>query len=311
MPVVCVGNAVVGGGGKTPVARAVRAWFMTRGVRAATLSRGHGGRLYGPVQVDAARHDAGAVGDEPLMLSADGPAFIARDRVAGARAAAEAGVKVLVMDDGHQNPSLHKDLSILVFDAGRGIGNGQVIPAGPLREPVDAALARADAVIAVHARLPEPDSLWSTRGGRPDWLSAWRGPVLDLHYVPLDLPPPGPVVAFAGLARPEKVHETLRGAGVELVDLVPFPDHHVWRESDLQEMDRLARAHGARLLTTEKDAARLPAAWRPRVHVLRIEARPCDPAALDALLAPVLAPGLARQGDGQGHRVPAALIADA
>lgn len=278
IPVVCVGNFTVGGGGKTPIARAIRARL---GDTAHTLSRGYGGELPGPLRVTP---EMGAleVGDEPLLHAADGPAWISRDRVAGALAAANNGAHVIVMDDGFQNPTLAKDLSIIVVDPAFGIGNGKVFPAGPLRERLRDGLARADAIVML--RAPGGEEIETD----DDWLKGFAKPVLQarLEAAP---PPPGKYVAFAGLARPEKFFDTLAALGVDMEDMVPYPDHHPYSDDNLEFLQRLADERGAMLITTEKDAARLSPEWRARVAVLPVTARFEDEAALDALLAPIRA----------------------
>ncbi|NDC59265.1 MAG: tetraacyldisaccharide 4'-kinase [Alphaproteobacteria bacterium] len=270
VPVICVGNVSVGGVGKTPIVRAIRAALAARGVQAHALSRGHGGRIEGPLQVDAATHSAADVGDEPLLHARDGPAWIARDRAAGAIAAAAAGAQAIVMDDGFQNPSLAKDLALLVVDSQTGFGNGAVLPAGPLREPIAAALARADAVVVVGNGELDPRLAGAT--------------VLRATIAPSAAAPPGPLVAFAGIGRPEKFFDTLAALGAELAETVPFDDHHPYTERDVAFLSRLASERGARLITTEKDHVRLPASARDAVLTLPVEARFADPAALAGLL---------------------------
>ena len=277
VPVICVGNITVGGAGKTPVTRAIRAKL---GAGAHTLSRGYGGRVAGPLRVTPDM-EAREVGDEPLLHARDGGAWIARDRVAGAQAAAQAGAHAIIMDDGFQNPALAKDLSILVFDPDYGVGNGHVLPAGPLREPLNKGLSRADAIVFLHnvAEAEEPMA--------HDWLASFGKPVLHARIAPTEPPPTGPLIAFAGLARPEKFFDTLEGAGGELIEAVPFPDHHPYTEDDFALLTQLAEERAATLITTEKDAARLTPAWRQHVAVLPVTARFDDEAALDALLAPI------------------------
>lgn len=282
VPVICVGNVTLGGAGKTPVARAILARLRARGVDAHSLSRGHGGSLKGPLRVDPAAHTYREVGDEPLLLARDGAAWIARDRPAGACAAAEAGAQAIVMDDGFQNPSLHKDLSILVIDAAAPYGNAHVFPAGPLREPVKDALARADAVV-----LMAPGADFAPDLHRLG-LKDFPGPVLTAWLEPEGAPPSDPLVAFAGIGRPEKFFDTLRAAGGEVVEEGVFPDHHPYRESHLTWLARVARERGARLITTEKDFVRLPRSLRDRVVAFPVKARFADEAALDALLNSVM-----------------------
>lgn len=273
-PVICVGNFTVGGAGKTPVTRAIRAAL---GPGAHTLSRGYGGRVEGPLRVTPDM-DAREVGDEPLLHAADGPAWISRDRLAGALAAANAGARAIVMDDGFQNPSLAKDLSIVVVDPAYGIGNGKVFPAGPLRERLADGLARADAIVLLHAGAPGPT---------PGWLASYQRQVLHAVLEPAAATPAGKLVAFAGLARPEKFFDTLEALGADVIDAEPFADHHLYAADELEYLASIADENGAQLITTEKDAARLPQEWRARVAVLPVRARFLDEAALEALLAPI------------------------
>lgn len=286
VPVISVGNLTVGGSGKTPVARELLRHLREMGVEAQGLSRGYGGSLGGPVQVDPARHTAAEVGDEPLMLSRDAPMWIARDRAAGSAATVAAGAQALVLDDGHQNPTLKKTLSILVVDGEtRGdewpFGDGSVFPSGPMREPFAAGLARADAVVVL---LP------SDVGTIDPALAALFGdtPVLTARLQPAGAAPVGPQVGFAGIAKPWKFERSLRAAGVELADFAPFPDHEPFTARDLAFLAERAALFGARLVTTEKDWVRLPMAWRARVTAWPVRACFEDEAALIALLRSAL-----------------------
>jgi tetraacyldisaccharide 4'-kinase len=282
-PVICVGNLTMGGTGKTPVVRAVAGRLAERGLVPHLLSRGYGGRLEGPLRVDPDHHTSAEVGDEPLMLSRQFTTWIARDRAAGARAAAAGGAQVIVMDDGHQNPSVRKALSLVVVDGEtRGeewpFGDGRVFPAGPMREPLVAGLARADAaIVLLPADLPQAD---------PELVRALQGVrVLTAHLQPAHPPPTGPQLGFAGVGKPWKVERALKAAGCELVDFAPFADHLAYDEALLQRLADRAAQFGAGLVTTEKDWIRLPAAWRTRVTAWPVAAVFDDPAALDALLA--------------------------
>ncbi|HEY0601231.1 tetraacyldisaccharide 4'-kinase [Brevundimonas sp.] len=282
VPVISVGNLTVGGSGKTPVAREALRLLDEAGVAAHALSRGYGGRLKGPLRVDPAAHTAADVGDEPLMLALGGPAWIARDRVAGARAAAEAGAGAVVLDDAHQNPALKKALSLVVVDGETRdgewpFGDGGVFPSGPMREPLRSGLARADAVVVLMpADVPHAD---------PELLSAFGAlPVFVARLLPAAPPPAGPVVGFAGIAKPWKVERALDAAGAELVDFAPFPDHAAFRDADLRFLaERAGRAH-ARLVTTEKDWFRLPPEWRARVVSWPVKATFDDEGDFQALL---------------------------
>lgn len=280
VPVLCVGNLVAGGAGKTPVVRDLAARLRGQGWMVHTLSRGYGGRARGPLRVDALAHDAALVGDEPLLLARDGPAWVARDRGAGARAAAAAGAGLLILDDGFQNPALVKHLSLVVADGGSGFGNGRVIPAGPLREPVAAGLARAAAVVVLGA---DRTGIAAAVAGRVPVLQAVLAP--DSQTVAsLDR---RPVLAFAGIGRPEKFFATCRDAGLALAATRAFPDHHPYGAAEVARLLTDAAALGAVPLTTEKDAMRLPLAVRARVAVLPVRVVWNDPAALAALLATV------------------------
>jgi tetraacyldisaccharide 4'-kinase len=274
-PVICIGNLTLGGTGKTPVARTVRAWLRDRGVAAHLLSRGYGGKLEGPVRVDPALHTADDVGDEPLLHALEGPAWIARDRAKGADAAVAAGAEIVVLDDGFQNPRLHKDLSLLVFDGEVGVGNGRVFPAGPLREPLRLGFKRADALVLMQAE------------GAPAWLPADAPPSLHARLTPVAETPRGPLLAFAGIGRPERFFAMLRAMGAEIRTEIGFPDHHPYDQIDLQRLAEQAEALSARLITTEKDLVRLPPPWRARVLALPVTARFADDAALERLLAPL------------------------
>ena len=274
VPVICVGNLVAGGAGKTPVAIALARRLQAQGRAVHLLSRGYGGSLSGPVVVDRLRHDASQVGDEALLLAAAAPAWIARDRPAGARAAIAAGAECLLLDDGLQNPTLAKDLSLLVIDGAYGLGNGRVLPAGPLREPLDAGLARADAVVlvgedraGVTARLAGKSVLHARLV--PENAAAFAGRT---------------VVAFAGIGRPAKFFATLDSIGAELVARHAFADHHRFRADELQRLFSDAETAHAVLVTTAKDAMRLPAEWRAHVEVLSVTAEFEEWAALDRLV---------------------------
>jgi tetraacyldisaccharide 4'-kinase len=282
-PVICVGNLTLGGSGKTPIVRALAMLLSDEG-KVHILMRGHGGRERGPLRVDAARHTAADVGDEALMLSAEAPVWIARDRVAGARAAVAAGADVIVMDDGHQNPALSKTLSLVVADGETRdgewpFGDGSVFPAGPMREPLTAGLSRADAVIILlPADIAAPD---------PRLLAVLAAkPVLIARLEPVGPPPPGPQLGFAGIAKPWKFERALRAAGCALVDFAPLPDHAAIPESVLRFLSVRAAALGAGLVTTEKDWVRLPPVWREHVGCWRVGVRFADQAALRRILSP-------------------------
>ena len=283
VPVISVGNLTLGGSGKTPVTRALLAALRARGVEACALSRGYGGRLAGPVAVDAALHTAADVGDEPLMMARDAPVWVARNRAAGAGAMMEAGVAVVVLDDAHQNQTLKKTLSLVVVDGEtRGgewpFGDGAVFPSGPMREPLARGLARADAVVVLlPADLAEPD---------PRLLALFAPkPVLVARLVPAAPALTGPQVGFAGIAKPWRFEAALRAAHVQLCDFAAFPDHAAFRARDIAFLRERAALYGAGLVTTEKDWVRLPVELRPQVTPWPVHAVFEDGPALWTLLA--------------------------
>ncbi len=278
VPVLCVGNLVAGGAGKTPVALALAEAVAVRGLRPVFLSRGYGGREVGPLLVDPKRHDAETVGDEPLLLARKAPTVVARDRIEGAVLALQQEAEVLILDDGFQNPSLAKDLSFLVVDAAYGFGNGRVLPAGPLREPLAEGLARADALVLLQGGEPAVTTL-----ELPDGL-----PCLHAHLTPSGKEPLGRVFAFAGIGRPEKFFASLQAAGAELAGSLAFADHHRYAAHELADLRRRAATAGAQLITTEKDLVRLNHEDRAGIGVFPVAVQWQEEAALTALLTPVL-----------------------
>jgi tetraacyldisaccharide 4'-kinase len=282
VPVICVGNLTLGGAGKTPVARALAAKFAARGLAAHILCRGYGGRLNGPVRVDPKVHSAADVGDEALMIAQDTPVWTAKDRAAGAAAARAAAADVIIMDDGHQNSSVKKALSLVVVDGETRhgewpFGDGAVFPAGPMREPLAAGLSRADAVV-----LLLPADLEAADG---ELLALFADkPLLIARLCPLHPPPSGPQLAFAGIGKPWKMERALKAAGCNLVDFAPLPDHARYDARLLRFLARRAATLGADLLTTEKDWVKLPPEWRARVRPWPVEARFDDEAMLQRLI---------------------------
>jgi tetraacyldisaccharide 4'-kinase len=254
VPVICIGNLTAGGAGKTPTVQALARSLAAAGEIPFVVSRGYGGRLAGPVRVDAAAMTAADCGDEPLLLGRDAPVIVARDRAAGAAQAAREGATVILLDDGLQNPGLAKDISIAVVDGGAGFGNGFCIPAGPLRAPVAAQMRHVDALLVIGAVESDDLAADLRRQGKP----VLRGALV---------PDPGavaaladkPLLALAGIGRPAKFFETLRRAGLDVRETQAFADHHPYAEADIAAILKRAEANGLTPITTEKDAVRLPA----------------------------------------------------
>ena len=287
IPVVCVGNITAGGSGKTPVAIAIAKRLAALGHHPAFLTRGYGGRLPGPLLVNADRARAIDVGDEPLLLARSFPTIVSANRPKGADTAGVEGASVVVMDDGFQNPSLHKDASLVVVDADSGLGNGLLIPAGPLRETADQALSRADGLV-IMGRADKADNTIALARSRdiPVFggtlaptgdLDQWRGKR---------------VIAFAGIGRPEKFFETLASLGADIREAQVFGDHHAFTDDEAQALLSRARAGALTLVTTEKDMARLTgsghagalAELRSHARTLPVEVTFDDPHTLDQLL---------------------------
>jgi tetraacyldisaccharide 4'-kinase len=281
VPVICIGNLTVGGAGKTPLALSTAAMLQAAGERPALLTRGYGGRLAGPVRVDPAIHRAGDVGDEPLLLARLAPTFVARDRVRGGEAAVESGASIVVMDDGFQNPSLHKDVSILAVDGRRGIGNGCVIPAGPLRAPVAPQLECADALVVVGT-----ENACVAHEARRRGRLVLRAVLEPDGAIAAGL---GRALAFAGIGDPEKFFLTLANAGVAVASARGFPDHHRYTAAEARALCAEADRAGLALVTTEKDMVRLQgeaavAMLAQRARALPVTLRLADPAAFARLL---------------------------
>ncbi|MSP49891.1 MAG: tetraacyldisaccharide 4'-kinase [Alphaproteobacteria bacterium] len=257
VPVVCIGNLTVGGAGKTPTSIAIAQRLAASGRKPVLVSRGYRGRLAGPVRVDPLRHSAADVGDEPLLLAETAPTVVAKDRLAGVRAALDLGAEVVVLDDGFQDPRLSHDLALVVVDGGTGFGNGRVLPAGPLRELVADGLARADAVVVIgHGQIRTDRPVLRARLVPDEASLRFRG---------------RKVLAFAGIGRPEKAFATLAEIGADVVRTRSFADHYAYDEDDAAILIEEAAGLGAEPVTTRKDWVRLPAAAKPLIAVVDVD----------------------------------------
>jgi tetraacyldisaccharide 4'-kinase len=284
-PTICVGNFTVGGAGKTPTALALARMLIRDGRRVAFLSRGYGGpERTEPLLVDAEAHTAAMVGDEPLLLAKLAPCWVGADRVRSARIAVEAGADTLVLDDGLQNPGLIKDVSFAVVDGESGVGNGLCFPAGPLRAPLSAQLPFVQALIVLGGDDATASRIGALAPGKPviraslepDALAA--APLIGRE-----------VVAFAGIARPEKFYATLRRVGAQIVATRDFADHHPYTQREIEALIEQSRGRGALLATTEKDAVRLSARQARSVVVLPVTLRFEEPASVRRILRQAVA----------------------
>ena len=282
LPVICVGNLTAGGSGKTPIAIAIADMLRVKGHCPYFLTRGYGGSERGPALASRG-HSAAVMGDEALLLARTAPTIVAHDRAAGAKLAREKGATVLVMDDGHQNFSLRKTLSLVVVDAETGFGNGFQIPAGPLREPVGRGLARADAVVLVGSERSEDGRAAKRAQDGTPGLEGFHGPVLCVRLKAETEGLAGkPVFAFAGIGRPEKFVASLQETDAEVMGSCFFADHHPYSEDEIIQLK--AVAGDALLVTTEKDFVRLSTEQRQGIKVLKIAARFDDAGAIERLL---------------------------
>ncbi len=275
IPVICIGNLSVGGAGKTPIAESIARLIPG----AHFLSKGYGGKETGPLRVEPHRHGYQQVGDEPLLLAEIAPTWVAKNRIEGAEAAAEAGASCLVMDDGFQDPSLEKDIAILVVDGHTGFGNERCLPAGPLREPVEQGLRRADAVVI----LGEDRHDIANRVAPKPVLYAWLEPEAEASILV-----GRKVVAFAGIGRPAKFFHTLDTLGANVVEAYAFPDHYPFHPAEIGELQVAANNHNAFLVTTAKDFVRVPHAMRDQIGVVQMDVAWDHEAALLDILAPAL-----------------------
>lgn len=262
VPIISVGNIVSGGSGKTPTAIALALLLQEKGRNVHIVTRGYGGSLKGPVKVDPSVHSYQEVGDEALLLAQKAPTWVAKSRPLGVQASIDQGAELIILDDGHQTRSLYKDISFVVVDKAQGFGNGQVIPAGPLRESLSEGFKRTDAFIGI--------------GGVEIQLGRQTFNAKSLSQ-PLNI---GRVVAFCGLGFPQKFYNTLKKEGIDVIATKSFPDHYVYQDKDLQKLLNLANEHNAQLITTRKDWVKLSRYWQEQVQVLDITIQFEDPAEL-------------------------------
>ena len=264
--VICIGNLTVGGAGKTPTAAAIAQRLSETGMSPHFLTRGYRGSKTGPVLVDERKHRASEVGDEALLLAAFAPTWVSNDRLAGAKRAVESGAEVLILDDGHQDPSLARDLSLIIADASAGFGNGRTMPAGPLREKLADGLSRSDMVVVVGS--PVDREAFFAKWGQQISVPALGA---ELKPLPVGIDWSGMrVFAFAGIGYPEKFFATLENLGAEVMHAVPLADHQPLTERLLIRLERKSKSFSAQMVTTEKDAVRLPPNWRTRVLTLPV-----------------------------------------
>jgi len=276
VPVICVGNTVAGGAGKTPVTTAIIKTLTALNCNAHILSRGYGGTVEKPTLVDPNKHDHTDVGDEPLLHARHAPTWVSPSRVNGGRAAIAGGASAILMDDGFQNPTIYKDFSILVVDGEYGFGNKRILPAGPLRESINSAMRRADLVVIIGPEIRKVASIIGK--GKP---------VLTARFVPADHDVKisgARVLAFAGIGRPTKFFQTLAEMGCNLIETWSYPDHHVFTDKQISNILKIAKEKDAIPITTEKDSVRLPVSARDIVQILPVTLEWNDKQAFDDII---------------------------
>lgn len=286
VPIICVGNVVAGGAGKTPLVMLLADTLQKQGKKVHVVSRGYGGSMEGPLLVDPAKHGAEEVGDEPLLIAANVPCWVSKRRRAGIQAAIDHGANMILLDDGLQNPSIKKTFSFLVIDGGYGIGNGMVMPSGPLRESLSSALKKTDAVMMV--------------GNDHHHVTKKIGAAPLLHASTVPTNPKSlydkSFIAFAGIGRPEKFFATIREYGGIVEEGISFPDHHAYSEADLAMLAAKAEKYHVELITTEKDHVRLPPAWREKISTLPVSLKIREEEQLSKLLAESIATDKVKAG---------------
>jgi tetraacyldisaccharide 4'-kinase len=284
IPVLCVGNYHVGGAGKTPMVLALTNLLRDLGETPIVLSRGYGGRLRGPIMVDPARHEAAEIGDEPLMLARTVPVVVARDRINGVAMAKSRNASVILMDDGFQSPAIAKDASLIVIDSDRGLGNGKIFPAGPLRAPLSTQIARTDALIVIGDG--------SAAGAVAAAVAAQGRMVLSAHLRPDEAAVASlrgkRVLAFAGIGDPDRFFRTLRSCGIEVVAERAFPDHHAFSEDEIAALTAEATREALTAVTTEKDMVRLKPRAAKHVVPFAVTLEPENPAQLRHFVSDLL-----------------------
>ena len=267
LPVICVGNIQIGGSGKTPVTAALCRLLKEQGYAPCILTRGYKGNKKGPIFADPALHTAEEIGDEAVMLALSNDVCVCADRIKGAAfIVAQSKFDVIIMDDGMQNPWLHKDITLTVFDGGAGAGNQRILPAGPLREPLNTGLAKA------HAAILNGQDETGLSELLPNTLPKFMGKIYPDQKVAKSLGKKR-FIAFAGIGRPNRFFKTVTNTGADVVRTLSFADHHFYSDADLSRLQQEAWTNGADLITTHKDWVRLPPDWRARVWALPVTFR--------------------------------------
>ena len=258
---ICIGNLNVGGTGKTPMTIALAQHFLKKGLQVHVVSRGYKGKFQGTFLVDPQKHKSDEVGDEPLLMSEFTSVWVSNKRKNGIAAAENAGAQIVLLDDGFQDPSFHKDFSLIVVDGEKGFGNKKCMPAGPLRENIVQGFKRADALVIVGQRIYKFDTF-------PTHLK-----IIHSTLKPIETGmnwKEGKYLAFAGIADPSKFFKTLRSLGANLIDCVALSDHQKLDGQVLKRLERKANSAHAQLVTTEKDAVRLSNTFRKKVLSLPV-----------------------------------------
>ena len=266
LPVVCIGNVTLGGAGKTPTVIFLASYLKKNNIDAHVVSRGYGGKFKDTVCVNRKHHDASDVGDEPLLISRHAKVWVSRKKRDGIFSAYKAGADLVLLDDGHQNFSIEKNVSILVFDAEHNLKNERIFPMGNLRESPSSAITRADFFICI-------GSSSSRKKFKKNFLQYHNSKLIEGEFKPNIIPKlrNRKLVAFCAIGRPEKFFSMLKNLNMQVIQEISFPDHHFYTERQLANILKIADKNNALIVTTEKDYVKLSESFKTKIYPIKIE----------------------------------------